>query len=679
MDLFIIASVLIFLGVFGFLLKTAIVFIPNDRVGIVEKLFSLKGSVSSGLIALDGEAGYQPNVLRGGWHFFIPFQYKIHTYPLVNIPQGRIGYVIARDGKPLPSSQTLGSNKTANNFEDARGFLANGGQRGPQRQILREGTYAINLALFTVFSGESTYSHKLDAKEADSNVRTVQLINDRGGFIPKVVKDDSDKVAVVVVHDGQPLPSGEIIAPLPPNGTHSDFQDPDAFIDAGGYRGRQLQVLMEGTYYLNALFATVETHDKYVINVGEVGVVISYTGDDGDDVSGEDFKHGEIVETGSKGVLKDPLKPGKYALNPYAVQVKKVPTINVVLKWVSEEGGDHRLDENLTEISLITQDAFELVLPLSVVIHIDYHKAPQVIQRFGDIKQLIEQTIDPMVASYFKNTAQTKTVLELIHDRAEIQKIAMEDMKARFAHYNLELEEVMIGTPRSSGTGNEVENLLLQLRNRKLAEQQIQTYQSQQEASVKERELREVEAKARQQDALTASEVNIEIESNKGKAEVAKAKQEADRITTLATAKSKEVELQAKGEAEKIRLTGKAESENIVKIGLAQAIATQEQVAAYGGPTFKLAEQIADRIARALETSGVDIVPKITIGQQSNGVTGSLQSLVDVISSDKLQELLKTLESSDKGNEYSEVLTSMKKNALAELQTSLDTSDSEVE
>ena len=80
--------------------------------------------------------------------------------------------------------------------------------------------------------------------------------------------------------------------------------------------------------------------------------------------------------------------------------------------------GSHRYDENLAEVSLITKDAFEPQLPLSVVVHIDYKKAPLVIQRFGDIKRLVEQTLDPMVAAYFKNVGQTRTLIELIQ-RAE--------------------------------------------------------------------------------------------------------------------------------------------------------------------------------------------------------------------------------------------------------------------
>jgi hypothetical protein len=49
------------------LLKT-LRYIPNTRVGIVEKLASSRGSVKKGLVALEGEAGFQPELLRGGWH-----------------------------------------------------------------------------------------------------------------------------------------------------------------------------------------------------------------------------------------------------------------------------------------------------------------------------------------------------------------------------------------------------------------------------------------------------------------------------------------------------------------------------------------------------------------------------------------------------------------------------------
>ncbi len=65
-------------------------YIGNNRVAVVEKLWSASGSIPGGLIALKGEAGYQPEVLRGGVHFFMPFQFRLHVQSLVTIPQGRI-------------------------------------------------------------------------------------------------------------------------------------------------------------------------------------------------------------------------------------------------------------------------------------------------------------------------------------------------------------------------------------------------------------------------------------------------------------------------------------------------------------------------------------------------------------------------------------------------------------
>lgn len=133
-------------------------YIPNDRLGILEKLWSFRGSISNGFIALNREAGYQPEVVRGGLHFFMPFQYSMHRANLVTIPQGQIGYVFARDGKPLPPTQTLACNTDADDFQDVRGFLEKGGQKGQQRKILREGTYAINLAQFIVLTAQSIYA-----------------------------------------------------------------------------------------------------------------------------------------------------------------------------------------------------------------------------------------------------------------------------------------------------------------------------------------------------------------------------------------------------------------------------------------------------------------------------------------------------------------------------------------
>lgn len=606
------------------ILASGIRFIPNNRIGIVEKRFGQR-SVKGGFIALQGEAGFQPDVLRGGLHYLMPFQYIVHIASLVTIPQGKIGYVFARDGEPLSPMQVLASNVTANNFQDVAGFLANGGQRGPQRQILREGTYAINLAQFVVITESRVYYLSLGRDDQAAIQGMAEVIGQRSGFTPVVIKDSDDLMGIVTVHDGPSLPSGEIIAPIVGSDVsnsetyHNNFQMPDRFLKAGGLRGRQYQALVEGTYYINRLFATVQMVPKTIIEVGTVGVVVSYTGGVGEDLSGMDYRHGELVERGNRGVWSEPLLPGKYAFNTYAGKVVIVPTTNIILKWIRSEVGSHHYDENLSEVSLITKDAFEPSLPLSVVIHIDYQKAPLVIQRFGDVKKLVEQTLDPMVSAYFKNIGQTRTLIQLIQERSEIQRISSQEMKDKFAHYNLELEEVLIGTPATNGEDKQIEIILNQLRARQIAVEQIETYTRQETAASKERELREAQARAEQQRNITESELSITVQSNQGKAEYQRALQQAAQIRALA----------------------EAEAERIARTGIGQAIAIEEQVQAYGGPQYQVTQQVMSRFAEAIQQAGVDIVPRVVIsgnGGESNSATGSsiMEGLLTMLLSDKL-------------------------------------------
>lgn len=598
------------LGILLIVALSGIRFIPNNRVGIIEKRFSGKGSVKSGFIALNGEAGYQPRILRGGLHYLIPIQYVVHTMPLVTISQGKIGYVFARDGKQLEPAQVLAANDTAQDFQDVENFLKNGGQRGPQRRILREGTYAFNLVQFIVITEERIYTRALSKEEGDTIRGMAEVIAQRGGFRPVVIKDTDDTIGVVTIHDGPSLPQGEIIAPVVGDDPeqaetyHNKFQDADNFLKAGGLRGRQLQVLVEGTYYINRLFGTVEMIPKTVIEVGNVGVVVSYTGETGSDLSGTEYRHGELVSKGNRGVWSEPLLPGKYAFNTYAGKVVSVPTTNIILKWIRTEAGAHRFDENLTEVSLITKDAFEPSLPLSVVVHIDYQKAPLVIQRFGDIKKLVEQTLDPMVSAYFKNVGQTRTLIQLLQDRSAIQQQASLEMKEKFEHYNLELEEVLIGTPSSPANDVQIETILNQLRSRQVAAEQVETYDQQEKAAVKERELREAQSRAQMQTKLTEAELNINIQTDQGKAEYQRSIQQAQQIRALA----------------------EAEAEKIARIGIAQALATEEQVRAYGGPQFQVTQQVMNRFAEAIQQSGVDVVPRIVVSGGGNEQGGSSTS-----------------------------------------------------
>lgn len=387
-------------------------------------------------------------------------------------------------------------------------------------------------------------------------------------------------------------------------------------------------MLVDGTYYINRLFATVELIPKTIVPVGSVGVVVSYVGRRGVDMSGEAYRHGELVDRGFRGVWAEPLLPGKYAFNSFAGQAMLVPTTNFILKWSAEITREHKFDENLSEVSLITKDAFEPTLPLSVVVHIDCKKAPLVVQRFGDIKRLVEQTLDPMVSAYFKNIAQTKTLIELIQQRSDIQNQSSVDMKSKFAAYSLEMQEVLIGTPHSSsGTNQQIEQILVQLRERQVAQEQVATYQLKEVAAVQERTLREAEARAEQQKSVTASQISIDVKNNEGRAALAFAQQNAERIKVEAEANAARVRFEAEANAERLRLEGEGEAKKVEQVGLAQARATQAQVSAFGGPQYQLTQQVMARFAEAVERGHVDIVPKVMVsGNGSEGKDNPLGS-----------------------------------------------------
>ncbi|MGJ4926698.1 SPFH domain-containing protein [Bradyrhizobium sp. HKCCYLS2038] len=625
-------------------LSNIIRYIPNNQVGIVEKLWSIRGSVADGFIALNGEAGFEPEVLRGGLHLLFPFMYRIHTSDLVTVGQGKIAYVFARDGAPLGASQVLGANDSddRSDFQDARRFLVAGGQKGPQRKLLREGTYAINTTQFAIITDERVYGHALSDQERVVLDAMQLTIAERWGFTPVILAADHDLVGIVTVHDGPSLPPGEIIAPevgteLHDAATfHNNFQEPEKFLAAGGHRGRQLQVIVEGTWYINRLFATVENVPKTIIPVGNVGVVIFYTGPRMADVSGETYRHGELVSNGGRGVWKDPLLPGKYAFNTYAGKIEIIPTVNFILKWVRGEVGAMKLDENLSEISLITKDAFEPTLPLSVVMHIDYKKAPMIIQRFGDVKKLVEQTLDPMVSAFFKNVAQKMTLIELLQNRAAIQEESAAQMKVKFEGYSLELQEVLIGTPRAAPGDQTIENILIQLRMRQVAREQVETFQEQEKAAIQERTLNEAKATAAAQAALTQSLIQIRVNENEGAAALARAQKDAETRKVTAAAVG-----------EQSRLEGQGEADRALAVGAANAQATKLAVDAYGGPEFRLAEQNFAKFADALTKINQPLVPQFLMsggpGQESGNSglipTAMLSSMFGRMMPEALEQL----------------------------------------
>ncbi|MDB6070592.1 MAG: Band 7 protein, partial [Verrucomicrobiales bacterium] len=319
--------------------------------------------------------------------------------------------------------------------------------------------------------------------------------------------------------------------------------------------------------------------------------------------------------SGSRGVWKQALAPGKYALNPYALKIELVPTVNFVLRWVSGQTETHRYDEQLASIPIITADAYEPLLPLSLVLHIDYEKAPRVVQRFGDVKRLISQTLDPILTAYFRDVAQSSSMLELLTHREDIQKRATAELGRRFLDYDINCVAVLIGRPesdpRTTQAEDPIERLFDQLRQRRLAEEQKETFGKQQEAAVQLKQLNEAQAQAERQTHLTQTKIEIEIAGNRGAAQLAEAENLARREVTI-----------AEGQGRAAVLIGQGEASRIAQVGEAEARVSELKVEALGDPRLYAMNLMATQLSQSKQP----LVPERLVilgGDQAGGSGGA--------------------------------------------------------
>jgi uncharacterized membrane protein YqiK len=553
------------------------VIVSKDQIGIVNKrwvLFGKNRTLPDGaIVAMQGEAGLQADTLAPGIHFGLwAWQYQVTMAPFTTIDKGQIGIVEARDGKALTSGRVLAHATDCNSFQDTRAFLTNGGERGPQINIIPPGTYRINTAMFTVFAAE-------------------------------VLEIPDNQVGIVTTKDGAPLATGEIAGKETP--AHNMFQDGETFIKNGGHRGLQEQVMLAGRYFINPRFATVQIVPMTEVPIANVGVVIAYVGEAGVDQSGEAFKHGNLVKKGQKGVWVDPLDPGKYPINPYTHKVEIVPTANIVLNWATGKSEAHKLDERLSTITVRSSDGFTFNLDVSQIIHIPRNDAPKVIARFGTMANLVTQVLEPTIGNYFRNAAQTSDVIEFLKGRTERQKEARDAIQAALVEYNVNAIDTLIGdiTPP--------ESLMKTLTDRKLAEQEQVTYKTQQLAEETRKELQQAKAMADTQARVVDAERSVSIADFAAQAAVKQASGQAQAKT-----------INAEADATVVKTVGNAEATKTLAIGTAEADVIKLKI-----NSMESGNYAAVQIAQSLASNHIKLVPDIMAG----GGGGDQGGLINVL------------------------------------------------
>lgn len=596
------------------------VIIPENKIGLVTKKFVLFGknkTLPDGkIIALNGEAGYQVDPLPPGlyWWYWV-WQYDITQTPFVNIPQGKIGLVEAKDGAVLPTGSILARHVDCDSFQDARAFLANGGMRGKQVSYLNNGTYRINTFLF--------------------NVSTADIVS---------IEDGS--VGIITTKDGQPLEKGNIAGKIIAG--HNNFQDFEKFLQAGGERGLQEQVIQAGSYSLNPWAVDVEKVDMTQIPIGHVGVIISYVGQEGRDLTGETFKHGNIVNKGEKGVCITPLDPGKYAINPYTHKIEVVPTTNLVLNWANGRNESHNLDKNLSTITVRSKDGFPFNLDVSQIIHIPATEAPKVIARFGSMSNLVSQVLEPTIGNYFRNSAQSSDVISFLSSRQERQSAAKERISEVLKEYNVHAVDTLIGDI------NPPNELMKTLTDRKIAEQEEITFETQRKAQDKRKTLESAKALADMQGQMVQAQQSVEISQRQAEASVKKSEGDARAVEINAEAQAKAKVLSAEAEAKQKKMlaeaeafqkeqVGKAEATAIESIGKATAEAYKLQVDAMGSDNFS-----KFKITEEIGKNRIKIIPEILIS--GNGDNSPISGLLGM-------ELLKMVNEKNSDPSTKQILT----------------------
>ena len=320
--------------------------------------------------------------------------------------------------------------------------------------------------------------------------------------------------------------------------------------------------------------------------------------------------------------------PGKYPINTYTHKIQAVPTTNLVLNWADARTESHNLDKNLSTITVRSRDGFQFNLDVSQIIHIPSTDAPKVIARFGSVQNLVSQVLEPTIGNYFRNSAQSSDVIAFLSSRQERQESAKNRISEVLADYNVHAVDTLIGDI------NPPESLMKTLTDRKIAEQEQVTYETQMMAQKVRQKLASETALADMQGEIVTAQQSVQIAERKADVAVKDAEGKAKSLRLGAGAEADAVKIKAEAEAFKVDAIGKAEASKIENIGNATATAYTNQAKAMGVDNFS-----KYKITEAIGENKIQIIPQVLISGgdgNSNPMSGLLgMELMKMIKTEK--------------------------------------------
>jgi uncharacterized membrane protein YqiK len=394
------------------------------------------------------------------------------------------------------------------------------------------------------------------------------------------------------------------------NDLHNNYQDYQAFLDRGGRIGLQHDPLLYGSYLLNPFLVRVEFVPMLVVRQGEVAVVKSYVGLPTVDTSGNEFKFGSIVRPGHRGIWNEPLRTGKYAINPRLYAAEVVPTSILTLNWANQSSQAHNLDSMLNPIDGKSREGFVFGIDLQVQIHVPDSNAPKVISMVGTMQNLVNEVLQSAVGNYFRNVLQQLPAVQFIETRDTVQAHAQEYITGYLNSYDVETKGVYIQDVVFPP------ELVAVLTQREIANQERATFEEQQRAQVVRVDLEKARGTADMQADLAKANVNVDIQKAAASARVA----EAEGVSAY-------TRMTGQAEADRTQAIGLAEAKAVEAMGVAKAAGYQAQVEALGQQATA-----AVAVTSAVADGHIKIVPEVLVsGDGGNALTGLAATLTGVV------------------------------------------------
>ena len=484
--------------------------IPPNKVGIVTSAdgaqldagrlhgIAIKGHKNfqdaESFIYNGGQKGAQVEVLTPG-------TYRIHTNSLALdnandmqpgvfgirlvdatvISENQIGLVEALDGAPLDQRDYVAQAVTGHdNFQDSNEFISQGGQRGPQKDILLPGNYYINPMVFKV--------------------------------IPESAKEvKPGEVAVIVSNVGKD-PSEEIRKAM-----------------AAKVRER---LEREEEEQIQRAAKQLDKVDGDGVSIEDIKAELQADSDPADKRLDSGAHEAYVVPEGFRGIQETVVGPGRYYINTLAMTPIIIPTTNMTVEWTAED-----VKESFDPFAVISKDGFTMQLEVRVVFRVKPEDAPFMVAKIGSTDKLVQNVMHPLIDSIFRNQASESSAMAYLQNRHEEQERAEARVRMHLLKYHVDVVNVLICHIHLP------EELMKTQTEKILAEQKQGMFNAQREAEVERIELEKTSSQANNQRSLMEATVGVEIAGKRSEQRKKEAEGEAYYISETGKAEAEKVRL----------------------------------------------------------------------------------------------------------------------------------------